>query len=234
MQKPIHTFIISENIMKREEAIAWFLDKIEKFQPGNSNVALYKNYFAGLTDEGLFELGEKLVSGEVVLPYYCANLVDKDVPMDRALAVGDELGIRFFQRIWIRDPVTGVTYLSPEKYLVIHMAIRRQQQHVLKGISVAENSTHIDTITGQATGPSKTTQISLPELSTLSAMGLTAAIEELTNVRGGNESGFKVSKQSILNTGSYSIADVKETNTRPTVIDTAKAFLLGMHIDSNL
>ena len=220
--------------MKRTEAIAWFLDKINKFQPGNKNVELYTKYFAGLSDTQLKELGEKLVSGKVILPYYCANLVDKPVTIKDALAVGDELGIRFFQRAWMVDAVSGTRYLSPEKALVIHMPLRRQSQHVSKGIYVAENTLHTDALTGQATGPSKTTQLSLPELSNLTAMGLHSAIQEFTDIRGGNELGFREAKRSVFNTGEYSIKDIKELGTRPTSIDTARAFLLGMHIDSNL
>lgn len=215
----------------RKIATDWFLDIMERRQPGNKNVPMYKAWFETLSDE---EFDRIMRDDSVVLPYYSANLHDKDLEMGSELAIGDELGINFFQRINITDPVTGIQYLSPIKYLIGYLAVRRQSQHASKGLSVVEDSVHVDSLTGQASGPSTATRISLPEITNLANMGLTHATQEFIDVRGGNEEGFRKAKRDMLSTGRYSIREVKELGTRPTVLATARALLLGMHFDSNL
>jgi hypothetical protein len=220
--------------MSRKEVIAWFLDYLNMLQPGNKNIEKFTIYFDSLSDIEFSELMKKLKSGEVILPYTSPNLKEKDVSIEAALAVGDKLGIKFFQQIKIVDHKTGVCYLSPDEYLILYLPVRRQSQHVSKGKSVAENSSFTDTLTGQPTGPSNTTQITLPEIMNLEAVGLHEAIKELISVRGGNELAFRKAKRDTLETGSYKLSETDKTNSRATSIDTLKSFLLGMHLDNNL
>lgn len=219
---------------KQEEAIAWFLDMLHKLQPDNKNIKIYKEHFAKLSEENLNILRDKLISGEVVLPYYSSNLHDRDVNIQNALIVGKELNIDFFQRIWLVDHITGVKYLTPDRYLVMHTPIRRQIQHVSKGKSVAENSKFIDSFTGQAAGTSQTSRLSLPEIMTLESVGLHKCLEELLHARGGDQEGFRYLKRSTINTGKYSLKDIEALGTRPTSINTLNAFFRGMHYFSNL
>ena len=220
--------------MTRVEVTEWFMDKIRKLQPGNSNIEMYNTYFSSLSDSEFTELMEKLKNGEITLPYYAANLHDKDIGVEDSLKVGDELGIEFFQRLWITDEVSGIKYLTPEKYLILYLPIRRQAQHVSKGKSVAETNTFTDSMTGQAAGPSRTSRLSLPEIMNLEAAGLKNAILELINVRGGNIEAFRLSKRRTLDSGSYTLKEMEELDTRPTATATLHSFLLGMHLSNNV
>lgn len=219
---------------KREAAIKFFLTHIAALQPGNKNITMYKDHFAALSDDAFDSLMKKMAAGEVTLPYYSANLADEDVDIVSALSVGDRLGLDLFQQLWITDTVTGVKYLTPEKYFMVHLPVRRQIQHVTKGKSVTEHSAYTDVLTGQPVGDSKASRLSLPEIINLESLGLHKAIEELMSVRGGSEKAFQESKRSTLDTGEYSIEDVKKSGSRPTTVQTLHSFFKGMHYADNL
>jgi len=220
--------------MNIQQVTNWFLNKLHDLQPNNKNIVFYKKWLPSLTDEEFDTLMEELKEEKKVLPFYCANLEDTDVPLENSLKVAKDLGLDIFQQLWFTDPVSGVRFLTPEKYFVIHLPVRRQVQHIEKGKSVVENSEFTDSLTGQPTGVSKSVQISLPELLTLDSLGLHNSIQELINVRGGNEVVFKEARRSVINTGSFSLKRLEETNTRPTSVETLRSFLLSMHIDSTL
>jgi len=220
--------------MNRQAVTKWFIDKIDSLQPGNANVAMYTDYFAKLSDPEFKDLMAKLAKEEITLPYYASNLHDKDVGVTEALKVADSLGLNFFQRLWLTDDISGIKYLTPEKYFIVTLPIRRQAQHVDKGKSVAVTNTYNDTLTGQAAGPSKTSRLSLPEIINLEALGMHNAILELINVRGGNVPGFRLAKRRTLDTGIYTLKEVEDLNTRPTSTSTLHSFLTAMMLQSNL
>lgn len=219
--------------MTRHEVEKWFLDYIDELDPGNDNVKLYKEFFATLSFKDLQNLGRRLVNKEITLPYYAANMVNRDIPVDTALKVLDKLGVNVFQRVEVTDSVTGVRYKSAVKYLILTLHVRRQSQHSLKGKSTATDSVHIDYLTGQASGVSDTTHLSLPEIMNLESAGLHKGIQEMVNVRGGNQKGFNEAKQRIYQTGGYSLDSILELGYRPTSTETFHAYLLGMHYDNN-
>lgn len=218
----------------RKEVTKFFLDAIEELQPGNKNVEMYRKHLNGLSDQVFEELMENMASGKVVLPYYSANLVDKDIEIERSLKVGKRLGIEFFQRIWMIDPVTNVRYLTNDKYFIIHLPVRRQSQHVMKGKSVAESDDFIDSLTGQASGASQTSRMSLPEINNLASLGCEKAIEELITVRGGNTEGFLFSKRSLLDNGEYTLKAVSDLGHEVTSTTSLRNLLYGMLLDSTL
>lgn len=219
---------------KRKEVTEWVLGLMNTFRPGNENVATMRKFLESKSDKEFEALMLRYKNREEVIPYYNANLKDKDPDMLDIKKVGDKLGIEFFQRIWITDPITNIRYLTPERYLIVHLPIRRQAQHIDKKKSVVEDSNHIDSLTGQATGVSKTSRLSLPEIMNLESLGLNQCIDECINPRGGNELAFREAKRSMYTSGRFSLQDVESLGSRPTATITLKAFFRAMHIDNNL
>jgi hypothetical protein len=216
---------------KRKEAEEFWLNLINELDPGNPNVEYYKEQFARMTDKEM----DALVNSNHNLPYYAPNFVAKDVDLARALEVGKRiLGIEFFQHLQLTDPETGVEYITPERYLILMTTVRRQSQHVSKGLTVSDNSTFTDTLTGQAAGPSKTTQFTYPEIIKIDSDGLPEMLKELVNVRGGNVEGYQLFKQRLERDGEISLSEIDTLGTRPKAVDVLKDLLLGMHLNSNL
>lgn len=218
----------------RKKATDWFIGQLKALAPKSPNIAMYEEFFKGLTDKAFGELMVKLEAGEAVLPYYQSNLSKDVLTINQILKVADGLGINFFKRIWMVDPVTGARYLTNEKYFIVDLPIRRQQEHVTKKKSVAENSKFTDAWTGQAMGPSAASKISLIELMILEAAGHDKAIEELIKVRGGDIAAFRESRRKLATQGSYNLKEIEDMNTRPTSSETLSTLLKGMHIDNNV
>lgn len=217
----------------REEATEFFLEIIEDFQKGNKNTIMYKKYLNDLSDQNFDALFEAMADGIVVLPYYSANIVDKDIDATDSLKVAKKLNLDIFQRIWQTDPVTDVKYLSIEKYPIINLPTTRQQQHVTKGKSVADDNSFIDSMTGQVTSASKTTRMSLPEINILTFLGLRHGVEELININGGNEQGFIDAKRELLDKGEYTLKSIRDKGYTVTSTETLKSLMAGCHFDAN-
>ena len=218
----------------RKKATEWFIAQLKELGTNSPNIAMYEEYFKGLSDDAFDKLMQRLASGETILPYYQSNLSKNKLTMDKILKLGDKLKINFFQRLWLTDPVTNVRYLSPHKYLILDIPIRRQQEHVTKKKSVAEHSKFTDAWTGQPMGVSAASKISLPELMILESSGHEKAIEELIKVRGGDVIAFRESRQKLIEQGGFNLKDIEDLGTRPTSTETLGTLLKSMHIDNNV
>jgi len=219
----------------RKKATRWFIDTvIAKLDKDNRNIAMYEEYFDKLSDKEFDVVMTKLSKGDSVLPYYAFNMDKSTMNVANVLKVGDALGIEFFQQIYMTDPVTGVEYLTPEKYLIVDVPIRRQGQHLTKKKDVPDDDKVTDATTGQAVGPSKSAMMSLPEIMVLESAGHTSAIEELTKARGGDQLAYNHSKRQMIDSGSFTLKELATLGSKPTSTDTVKAFLLGMHFDNNI
>jgi len=221
----------------RKAATDWFINTvIAKLHKGNRNVGMYHKYFGDLKDNEFHSLMEKLASGEVILPYYSFNMDTEGGTMSvtDVLRVGDELGIDFFQQLYMVDPESGIEYLTPEKYLIVDIPVRRQAQHLTKKKDVPDNDQVSDVLSGQVAGPSKSAMMSLPEIMILESAGHHKAIEELIKTRGGDHKSYNASKRQMIETGGFTLKQLEELGSRPTSTDTVKAFLLAMHFDNNI
>lgn len=217
----------------RQAATAEIIRVIEKILPGSGNKEIYEKMLGGMTNAQFDEYMGKLERGEEILPMTVPNLSKKRLSVERNLKIGKELGHEFFQRLWLTEPSSGTTYLTPIPYLVVDLPLRRQAQVLNKKISLPESSSESDVLTGQATGPAKGASLSFPELQALHAQGLDRTIEELIKFRGGDEQAFRALKEEMINKGSVSLDSIK-TNSRVKSTETLATFLKAAHLDNNL
>lgn len=221
-----------KNRKAAEAAILAFMDAIV---PGGSNRKLYLEKFKNMSDEEFDQYIERLRSEKEYLSVTRSNL-DKSakITIRRNLAIAKSIGHEFFQRLWLTDPQTGRVYLTPLKYLVVHLPFRRQVQILVKKISIPKDNRHIDEMSGQATGDSKGAKLSMPELRVLYARGLSETIKELFSYRGGDSKKFNAMNRMIIETGGVKMQGLDGLPTRAKSIDTLSILLKGMHLDNNL
>ncbi len=220
---------------RRKEATAEIIRLIDKLLPGSDNARIYQEQLDKLNDAQFDAYMQALKSGEQTLRLIAPNLSEHKLDLERNLAIAEELGHQFFQRLWLTDAASGTTYLTPKKYLVGHLVLRRQQQTLQKKISIPVDSRHIDELTGQPRGPSKGSSLTFPEAQVMNSQGMDHSLEELMKYRGGDEKGRTVMERSLFRTGSVSLAGVKQTVTsRPKSTETLSTLLKGMHLSNNL
>lgn len=152
----------------------------------------------------------------------------------RSIKVGESLGIEFFQRLLLTDPGSGEVSLTPHKYLVVDLVVRRQNQHLIKKMSVPDTNKVIDHITGQVTGDSKGSTVSLPELLVMDSKDLTNNLLEMIKVRGGDDVAYRGMLDSIKQTGTFSLEPLMELGSKPTSTEVLRALLFSIHYETTM
>jgi hypothetical protein len=218
----------------RKAAEAEIIRIVTLLEGGNHNATLYGKVFARITDDEFDAWMGRMEREEEYLSIIVPNFSDIKLTTERSMAVGESLGVRYFQHIRMTDSLTGEEFLTPVEYLVVDMAVRRQSQHLIKKQSIAENDKVIDHLSGQVTGDSKGGKISLPELLALESKGFDQSLIEMIKVRGGDDEALRAAKESIRRTGGYSLGPILKLNTLPKSTEVLRALLLSAHIDNTI
>lgn len=222
---------------KREKATKAIIKWVEEIYPGGGNKKIYEDYLGKMTDKEFDTFMGKLKTGEETLFLIAPNFNKVTaISVERNLEIAEKIGHDFFERLWLTDPATDTTYLTPIPYMVVDLPLRRQAQTLNKKISIPENNDHVDDIyTGQPTssGPSRGAKLSYPELQTLYAQGADKMIEEVIRFRGGDEDGFRQMNQSMIETGSVKIDSI-QTKGRVKSTETLSTLLKAAHIDNTV
>lgn len=216
----------------RAAAQKFIIEQIHAILPDGKNKKIYEDMFARMSDKQFDDFMKKLEDGSAKLTIVAPNLMESKLSVERNLALGKKLGHEFFERIWMKDSDDSPSYLTPQKYMVVDLPVRRQAQLLVKKISIPEDNKSVDDLTGQPTGKSKGSKISYPETQVLAALGLDDTLTELLKYRGGDIKGFNAMNRQIAETGSTSMKAVEpfSGNVQSTV--TLKTYLTGMHIAS--
>lgn len=220
--------------MARKDAEKFWLDLVEEMFPKSKNRELYEELFGSLNNVEFDALMQRIKNKEVILPVFVENMVGEPVSHKKIMAIGERLGVKFFQRIWLTDAITGKTTLSPERYLIIDLTLRRLSHHLREKISVPTSDAVVDQLSGQATGASKGASITLPELQALSDKKQDVAIEELIKVRGGDKEAYEHMLKQIEETGGFSVVPIAELGSRPQITETIKHLIFGLNLDTSL
>lgn len=211
-----------------------FLGYLQALPLAPRNIDLYTEKFKSMSDDDFHAMVVSIMDGNFVLPAFSYNMEGTKADTETIMRIGEELGVKFFQRLTLTDPVTREAIITPEEYLVLNLQVRRQIQHLVKKRSTPSSTRVIDHLTGQVTGDSKGASMSLPELTALNAKGHEAGIIELIKPRGGDAKAYANLMQQIRDTGGYSLAPIMELGSRPKVIETTNSFFAGMMLRSTL
>lgn len=207
---------------------------LELILPGSENSKMIRERLDALSNKDFEAYMQALRDGEQCLYMQVPNLSSPKLEINTLLKAADKLGVPIFERVWMTDQVTGEVYLTPQAYPVVDLPVRRQQQLLIKKISIPEDNRHVDDLTGQPSGPSASSSISFPELQVLSAQGLDRSIEELIKFRGGDTKAFEIMNRQMIETGSTSQDSIKQVPTKVRSTETLNALLKAMHLDNTL
>lgn len=217
----------------RAAAQAVILEWIEKLIPGSPNTQYYKDMFASMDDRAFDKFMADLDSGETQLAIIAPNLSEHKLTVERNFKLAEELGHNFFERVWFTAP-DGTRYLSPIKYPIVDMTLRRQAQLQEKKVSIPQDNASVDDLTGQPTGKSKGSKISFPEIQVLAALGLDQNLEEFLKCRGGDLVSFNAMNDSISKTGGVDLRQIEKLGGKVQATETLHAYLIGMHVQNTL
>lgn len=169
-----------------------------------------------------------------ILPFVAPAFDETRLTMDNLMRTAEVVGLKLFERLWITDPQTGVTYLTPNELPVFDMMVRRQAQMLSKKSSIPEDARHVDEMSGQVTGASKGSKISFPEVQAQLAQGLDNTLMEEINVRGGNQAAQNEYDRQLIEHGEANIADVLVPGEVTKSTSNLAILYRGMMLDTNL
>lgn len=218
----------------RREATDLAVKLLSKFAGKNDSVKAIEEMLNGLTDKEFDTYMKHMAEGEEIIPYIMPNLSKSRLSVEKNLKIAEELKHPFFERVWLTDPATGETYLTPEKYLVVDLPLKRLQQHLHKKISIPADNKHVDDLTAQPTGDSKGSKVSFPELQILYSHGLDDVIREVFKFRGGDEEAFRAMEREIAQSGSVKMDDIDHGDTKPKATRTLGVLLRSAHLENNV
>lgn len=216
--------------MARKDAERQILEDIEAIVPGSENNAIYQRMFSEMTDDDFKTFIDGIRSREHSIPIIIPELSQHTISVKRNLKLGEDWGVKFFERVWMDAQNGCAPFLSNHKYLIVLLPLKRQVQHLVKKISIPEDSRTIDSLTGQVTGKSKGSKFSFPEMQVVASQGLGKSIKEFMKVRGGDLDAYNAMNNALTTQGGASLTAVSSMNTRVKSMVTLSAFLTGMHL----
>lgn len=216
---------------QRKKTEEFIIKRLEPLDKSGLNVKRYKEFFASLSDSEFDDYMKNIENGNEVLYLYFANMKDK-ITIAELRDYAEKIGVKLFERLRIWDEVTKSYYLTPNKYCVLQLPIRRMSQFVDHKMSVPEGDKKIDVLSGQVIKEDKGASISQVEVQSLYAHNLQNTIIELLKYRGGDLVALSEFKRELEEQGKTNIS--RDTGSIARSVVSMNNLLIGMHIESNI
>jgi hypothetical protein len=203
---------------KRKAVEEYLYKHLDTIDPTHSNSDRYKRIFAKMNDAQFDVFMQKLRNKQHQL-YLIAPTGRVNIKLNDLFKAAKELGVEFFEQIWLTDTHTGKRYLTPNKYIVIKVPIRRLKQYLVHKMSLPKSDKKIDYLTGQVILEDRASNLSFVEVQELYAYNFKNSLLELFKVRGGDIYAYQDMKNKINETGTASLDDIAPNSmVRSTVV----------------
>jgi hypothetical protein len=213
---------------------AFVFEVAEAMTKGGGNRKIYERLFKPMTDKDMDDFVDKLEKG-LPLSFWFSNWnPDEMMDYERLKTLCTKYGLALEQQLVIYDEDTGIKSLTSYKAMIGTAELRKQRQMWVKKFSAARDDYNIDDLTGQVMGESRSTGISMPEITVLRNLGLYTMANELYNVRGGDVDALKAYKNDILTTGKTNANSALKRGTIAKVLSTVGHLLRGRHLQNNI
>jgi hypothetical protein len=217
---------------KRKQVEDYIYKTLDLMEPSGVNTKKYKDLFSKMNDTEFTSFMEDIRDGKRQLILYAPNM-KITLKMENILQAADYVKLELFERLKLWDTINKRYYVTPHKYLVMDLPVRRLKQYLQDKISIPEDDRKIDLLSGQVVSEDKASSISSVELATMLSRGLDKAAIELTNIRGGNVPGYASLIGELEEKGSANLSDI-DTASRPRSVTTAISYLRAQTLDTNL
>ena len=218
----------------RQAAEAFILGYLKKLSPKGVTHDIYAERFKGMSDQDFDAFMQRLKSGEEFLVIFDPNFSDHGLSVERNLALAKELKHEFFEKIYIGKRGDCPAHMTPIKFLVVDLPMRRVSQLLKKKISIPEHNNSIDSLTGQVSGDSQGSKISYPEVQVMASMGLDNCIVEMMKYRGGDLRGRTALNAMISRHGGANLKTLSNYASGVESVKTLNTFLKAAMLKSTL
>lgn len=218
---------------KRQKVQTLILETIKLLDPSGYNTSVYVEFFGSLNDtefDKWMHVLKENQHGKLTLLVPPLKVV---LSTEAALAAAKYLKLELFERIKLWDPVGKRYCITPEKYLVLRLPVRRLKQYIQSGLSVPDSDRRLNPLTDQVVKPDKGSAISFPQAQMIAEKGLTTTLHELMTIRGGDIEAYSKMRAEIEE-GGDSDSSVMQGTQGVKSVKTLRNFFNAMHLDTNL
>lgn len=213
---------------------AYIIEQVARIEKGNPNVQFYKDKFKSMKASEIEELAIAIKNGDFHLPYFRENLNDKAIDRLNWVDLAESLGAEVYAQLWETDESTGEEYLTPHKYFVPILSVRRQSQNLDDKDSIPLDNSTRDLLSGQVVGKSKGSAFSKPQLDALLERGLQSNAMELSKVRGGDLTASMAYNKRIIESGGANIEEILSLHSEAQSQTTLRNYFGGMMLAVDL
>ena len=221
----------------RKAAEDYILRLLNMLMPGGKSVEVYRDMFKKMSDKEFDKFMHDLKDDKITLVLIVPNFRSKGLSIARNLDIArKEFNYDFFQRLYIGPQGNNPGYLTPIRYMVVDLPLKRQSQSLVKKISIADTNRRVDKLTGQlASGhDTKSARMTYPETQLIAAWGLDASLVELLKYRGGDMRGFAAMNAMISRYGHCNMKALSQFASGVESTKTLSSYLKAMHLSNNL
>ena len=227
--------ITTEKRKKMESLIDSVMSAID---PSGTNAKKYRNMFQTMNDKQFDEYFQKLFADRrsnlrVDIEEFGSD--NRKIKFENVEKAAEYIGIPLFEYVYLphvsSDPNHPIR--TKEKVLVGYLNIKRPQQLVTKKTGYVLSDADRDEQSGTAKGESRGGTTTGVENELLAGVGADKVISELLGVRGDNVKEYDNMLESISETGSVKLEDIKTNKfDKPTLLKTDILFMcMGLKTD---
>lgn len=217
----------------RSVATALALEWVNDIDRSGKSGKFLQEYLGKLSNTEFEEWIVKLENKQDYVPLIM-DFNDDSISYENNIKVAKKRGVEIFQQIWFVDPQTKILTLTPEKYPVYLLPVRRQIESIEYKISISSSNMKIDANTGQVIGNDQASRFSYPEVMVSTSKELNYSLLEFMKYRGGDVRGRVEFNNLLRNTGSVAMDNLMRTKTNVKSTESLEAYFLAMHWQVNL
>lgn len=225
--------ITRENRKKAEDFVLALVNETATINK-ELNVEMYKQVFAEMDDAAFEHFVERIESGEICLAFVEPNGSNIGVTVENNKKIAKKIGLELFERLHLTNQDNGMEFLSNFEYMIIEVPARRAAQALEKKVSIPKDDQHTDQLTDQATGVSKGSTLTGPEIQLEYAQNWDATTEEMMKVRGGDSKAYRIYKDQAVKDGRISLNTIRQYNTTNRAVEMYSTLLTMAHIKNNM
>lgn len=220
---------------KREEMEQVIYQTFDKLDPSGRNTKRYKDFFGQMDDKAFQKFFDHFFNDTSAYLTWETVGYENDLDMQHIKDAAAYLKVPLFEYVMqpgFDDSDEIVSSIQPVPVGYIHM--KPVQQMVRKKNSTSVSVDKRDPRTGQVSGEDKDVQFSIDENYGLMAHNAKAVMKEFLSVRADDMVMKQEAYSNIRRDGYMSLADLTDDPENKTALNTLNAYLLAMHIKSDI
>lgn len=223
-------------IKNRKEIEDLIYKVFDALDPTGVNTEKYKSFFSSMNDKEFEKYMKEFLDDD--MENFVFDMVDfeRDLNMNNIEKAADILKVPISEYIFMPSLTMNKNKIvsSTDKCIVGYANIKRLQQLVMKKNGLSVDNSKISSLTGQVIDKDKNSRDSDIESEILVSLGADKILQELNGARSDDHVMKREMNNSIATKGYVALDELTNDPTNKTTLSTVNAFLLSMHVKSDL